>query len=66
MMKRWNLRAKRKLLDYTRDGAQPCCMVAFFIHPHDPYVARPEWRDLYRDEGIDMPRHLDYATDARG
>ena len=60
------MRAKRKLLDYTRDGAQPCCMVAFFIHPHDPYVARPEWRDLYRDEGIDMPRHLDYATDAGG
>ena len=65
-MKRWNLRAKRKLLDYTRDGAQPFCMVASFIHPHDPYVARPEWWDLYRDEGIDMPRHLDYGTHARG
>lgn len=54
MMKRWNLRAKRKLLDYTRDGAQPFCMVASFIHPHDTYVARPEWWDLYRDEGIEV------------
>ena len=39
--------AKRKLFDYARDGAKPWCMVASFIHPHDPYVARPEWWDLY-------------------
>ena len=58
--------AKRKLFDYARDGAQPWCMVASFIHPHDPYVARPEWWGLYSDEEIDMPRHPDYATDAFG
>jgi hypothetical protein len=27
--------AKRKLFDYARDGAQPCCMVASFIYSHD-------------------------------
>ena len=66
MMKRSNLRAKRKLFDYARDGAQPCCMVASFIHPHDPYLAWTEWWDLYSDEEIDMPLHPDYATDACG
>jgi len=41
-------------------------MVASFIHPYDPYVARHEWWDLYSDEEIDMPRHPYYATDAFG
>jgi len=58
--------AKRKLFDYARDGTKPWCMVASFIHPHDPYVARPEWWDLYDDEEIDLPRHPEYATDAFG
>ena len=26
-----------------------------FIHPHDPYVARPEFWNLYSDDDIDMP-----------
>ena len=50
--------ARRKLFDYARDGASPWCMVASFIHPHDPYVARPEWWDLYDDADIDMPAHV--------
>ena len=58
--------ARRKLFDYARDGAKPWCMVASFIHPHDPYVARPEWWDLYDDEEIDLPCHPEYATDAFG
>lgn len=33
----------------------PFCMVASFIHPHDPYVAKPEWWNLYSDDEIDMP-----------
>ena len=41
-------------------------MVASFIHLYDPYVARPEWWDLYSDDDIDMPRHLEYATDPFG
>ena len=31
------------------------CLVASFSHPHDPYVSRPEFWDLYRDADIDMP-----------
>ena len=56
--------AKRRLFDLARDQTQPWCMVASFIHPHDPYVARPEWWDLYVDEDIDLPANPDPATDA--
>ena len=36
--------ARRKLLDLARDGDdRPFFLVASIIHPHDPYVARPEW-----------------------
>ncbi len=48
--------AKRQIFDYARDKATPFCMVASFIHPHDPYVARPEWWNLYKSSDIDMPR----------
>ena len=51
--------ARRWLMDRARDRAQgdatPCLMVASFIHPHDPYVARPEWWNLYSEDEIDMP-----------
>ena len=51
--------ARRWLIDRGRDRAagddSPFCMVASFIHPHDPYVAQPEWWDLYADDEIDMP-----------
>ncbi|MEM9099781.1 MAG: sulfatase-like hydrolase/transferase, partial [Pseudomonadota bacterium] len=33
----------------------PFAMVVSFIHPHDPYVARPEWWNLYDHAEIDMP-----------
>ncbi len=49
--------ACRRLTDYARDKDQPFCMVASFMHPHDPYVARPEWYDLYDDADIDLPAH---------
>lgn len=48
--------ARRKLFDYARDKSGPFCMVASFIHPHDPYVARPEWWNLYRPGDIDLPK----------
>lgn len=54
--------AQRKLLDIARDGDdRPFFLCASFIHPHDPYVARPEWWDLYDHDEIDMPDewHLD-------
>lgn len=51
--------AKRWLFNAARDKAlgddAPFAMVASFIHPHDPYVARPEWWDLYSDDDIDLP-----------
>ena len=47
--------ARRRLFDYARAGDGPWCMVASFIHPHDPYVARPEWWDQYEDTEIDLP-----------
>ena len=51
--------ARRWLFDRARDRAAgdktPFAMVASFIHPHDPYVARPEWWNLYSEDEIDMP-----------
>lgn len=51
--------ANRWLFDRARDASHgqgtPWAMVASFIHPHDPYVARPEWWNLYSDDDIDMP-----------
>ncbi len=51
--------ARRWLIDRGRDKAagkvEPFAMVASFIHPHDPYVAKPEFWDLYTDDDIDMP-----------
>ena len=52
--------ARRRLLDMARDGDdRPFFMIASFIHPHDPYVARKEWWDLYNDDDIDLPDMLD-------
>jgi len=48
--------AKRHLFDLARGGEQrPFCLVASYIHPHDPYINRPEYWDLYRDDEIDLP-----------
>ncbi|RKF16989.1 choline-sulfatase [Roseovarius spongiae] len=54
--------ARRWLFDRARDRAAgahaPFALVASFIHPHDPYVARPEFWDLYTDDEIDMPANV--------
>ncbi len=59
--------AKRWLFDAARDKAlgqdAPFAMVASFIHPHDPYVARPEWWNLYSDDEIDMPAFVPALED---
>ncbi|MGI9483845.1 MAG: choline-sulfatase [Hyphomicrobiales bacterium] len=47
--------AKRQIFDCAREGGGPFCLVASFIHPHDPYVARKDWWDLYEHGDIDMP-----------
>ena len=42
--------ATRKLYDLARGhDARPWCLTVSFTHPHDPYVARREFWDLYAD-----------------
>lgn len=59
--------ARRWLFDRARDRAMgdeaPFAMVASFIHPHDPYVARPEFWNLYTDDEIDMPSFVPKLED---
>ncbi|WP_282168669.1 choline-sulfatase [Ruegeria atlantica] len=59
--------ANRWLFDVARDKARgndaPFAMVVSFIHPHDPYVARPEWWNLYSDDEIDMPSFTPVTED---
>ena len=51
--------AVRRLYDLVRDpDERPFFLVASFIHPHDPYVARPEWWDLYDHDDIDLPEPI--------
>lgn len=48
--------AERWLYDRARDtGDQPFMLTVSFTSPHDPYVARPEFWNMYRDEDIDLP-----------
>ena len=49
-------RSIRKLRDLARtDDGRPWMMTASFTHPHDPYVARREFWDLYDHDEIPMP-----------
>jgi choline-sulfatase len=42
--------AKAKLYDLARGhDARPWCLTVSFTHPHDPYVARRKYWDLYED-----------------
>ena len=42
--------ATRKLYDLSRGGDdRPWCLTVSFTHPHDPYVARKKYWDLYED-----------------
>ncbi len=42
--------AEQKLYDLARGGdARPWCLTVSFTHPHDPYVARRRFWDLYED-----------------
>jgi choline-sulfatase len=47
--------ARRRIFEYAMNKTLPFAMVVSLIHPHDPYVARPEWWDLYDADDIDMP-----------
>ena len=49
-------RAVRKLRDLARsDDERPWHLTVSFTHPHDPYVARQQFWDLYDDVEIPMP-----------
>jgi choline-sulfatase len=48
--------ATRKIYDLARGkDARPWCLTASFTHPHDPYVARRKYWDLYEDCAHLMP-----------
>ena len=47
--------ARRRIFEYAMDGVRPFAMVVSLIHPHDPYVARPEFWSLYDHDEIDLP-----------
>jgi choline-sulfatase len=52
--------ATRKLYDLSRGADdRPWCLTVSFTHPHDPYVARKKYWDLYND-----CEHLDPAQPA--
>ena len=45
------------LYDRARDTSdQPFMLTVSFTSPHDPYVARPEFWDIYSDDEIDLPK----------
>ena len=49
-------KAVAKLRDLARtNDERPWMLTASFTHPHDPYVARPEFWDLYDHDQIPMP-----------
>jgi choline-sulfatase len=48
--------AVRRLYDYARfEGEAPLFLCVSFSHPHDPYVARQRYWDLYAEDEIDLP-----------
>ena len=57
------IQAVQKIYDLSRGAdARPWCLTASFTHPHDPFVARRKYWDLY--EGIaelEPPEALDYT-----
>ncbi len=47
--------ARRRIFDYAMTDDHPFFLMVGLFHPHDPYVARPEWWNLYEDVTIDPP-----------
>jgi choline-sulfatase len=48
--------AVRRLFDHARfERDVPLCLCVSFSHPHDPYVARRRYWDLFADDEIDLP-----------
>jgi choline-sulfatase len=56
--------AIRRLYDYARfERDAPLLLCVSFSHPHDPYVARQRFWDLYDDDEIDLPAAPDLPAD---
>ena len=55
--------AVQKIYDLSRGGDdRPWCLTASFTHPHDPFVARKKYWDLYEgSEHLTPPDAIDYA-----
>ncbi len=48
--------AVRRLYDHARfERDVPLCLCVSFSHPHDPYVARQRYWDLFAEDDIDLP-----------
>ncbi|MEM1342866.1 MAG: choline-sulfatase, partial [Pseudomonadota bacterium] len=57
--------AEQKLYDLARGhDTRPWCLTVSFTHPHDPYVARRRFWDLYEDCPALEPTITQPATDA--
>ena len=56
--------ATQKLYDLSRGAeARPWCLTVSFTHPHDPYVARRKYWDLYEDcPQTAAPEAIPYAA----
>ena len=45
--------ARQRIFDFARNGdGRPFCLTVSFTHPHDPYVMRRKYWDLY--DGVDF------------
>jgi choline-sulfatase len=55
--------AVQKIYDLSRgNDARPWCLTASFTHPHDPFVARRKYWDLYEEAPeLEPPEALAYA-----
>ncbi len=48
--------ARQQIFDFARKGdGRPFCLAVSFTHPHDPYVMRRKYWELYREADIPMP-----------
>ena len=48
--------AQRVICDHARgEDERPLCLVASFIHPHDPYATRQQYWDLYEGADLSLP-----------
>jgi len=57
--------AEQKLYDLSRGGDRPWCLTVSFTHPHDPYVARRRFWDMYAACDHLLPEVADLGYDAQ-